>query len=313
MKIGLVGTGGVGGFVAAFLAQGVHQVVALARGAHLQAIATKGLRLDGELAQLTVTNLQVAERGQALGACDLVFVAVKTFDLDDCMPDLRAMVADHTVVVPLLNGITSADLLAERLGAARVIPGIIYVNSWVEAPGVIKQVGQLAKIVLGEAAGGVSERLHRLSDVITSAGIACELEQDVTRRNWEKFLGFEPMAVIGALSRSTIGTFRAHAQTRELLLSLMEEVARIGRAKGVALPADAVTKRMVIVDGLAEGATISMQRDLMAGRRSEFIEQSVGLLALAKSLGVPTPAHDHYIPLLLLQEQAARAAQGKVS
>lgn len=308
MRIGIAGAGGVGGLLGAFLARQGTQIALLARGAHLTALRERGLRFEGTLGSFTVQGFAVSDRGGELGRCDAVIVAVKTWQLEATLAELRPMVGDGTVVIPLQNGIGAWDRLARELGEPAVAGGIIYVNSWVEAPGVIWQLGPLARVVLGERAGGVSPRLAAIAELLRQAGIAAELEPDVLRRNWEKFLGFEPMALVGALSRSTIGTFRADAGARGVLRALMSEVAAIGRRRGVALGDDAVERRLAIIDGLPQDATISMQRDLMSGRPSELMEQSVGLLALARELGVATPVHEICVPLLRLQEAAARAA-----
>jgi 2-dehydropantoate 2-reductase len=307
MRVGIVGTGGVGGLLGGLLARQGTEVALLARGAHARALRERGLHVQGTIGEITVTPAAVAERGSELGACDVVFVAVKTWQLGGVVADLRAMVREGTVVVPLQNGITTWDRLAGDLGDGAVAGGIIFVNSWVAAPGVIRQLGTLVRVVLGERAGGTSARLAVIRDLLVCAGVTVELAADVVLCTWEKFLGFEPMAVVGALSRSAIGTFRADAAARGVLVALMGEVAAIGRAKGVALAADAIARRLAIIDGLAHDATISMQRDLMAGRPSELMEQSVSLLALARSLGVATPVHDVCVPLLALQEASARA------
>lgn len=306
MRIGIIGTGGVGGLLGGLLARHGVEVALLARGAHGAALRRNGLRFEGTLGDFSISGFAVAERGQELGVCDVLFVAVKTFQLADALPELCAMAGPHTVVVPLLNGVGAWDVLIRALGEQRVVGGIIYVNSWVAAPGVIKQLGPLARVVLGERGGGERARLTRLAELLARTGISCEVVPDVLRRNWEKFLGFEPMALVGALSRSPIGVFRAAAATRGILLALMEEVAELGRARGVALDPGAVARRVQIIDGLAEDATISLQRDLMAGRPSELMEQSVALLATARKLGVPMPVHELYVPLLELQERAAR-------
>lgn len=306
MKLGIIGTGGVGGLLGGLLARQGAEVALLARGAHARALRERGLHVQGTIGEITVTPAAVAERGDELGPCDVVFVAVKTWQLGGVLADARAMMREGTVVVPLQNGVTTWDRLAGELGDGAVVGGIIFVNSWVAAPGVIRQLGTLVRVVMGERTGGTSARLTAIRDLLVRAGVAVELATDVVRSSWEKFLGFEPMAVVGALSRGSIGTFRADAAARGVLVALMDEVAAIGRAKGVALPADTVPRRLAIIDGLAHDATISMQRDLMAGRPSEFMEQSVGLLALARSLGVATPVHDVCVPLLALQEASAR-------
>lgn len=306
MRVGVAGAGGVGGLLGGLLARHGADVALLARGEHLGALRARGLRIEGTLGDFTTDRFAVSDRGSGLGTCDVVFVAVKTWQLERTIAELRPMVGDGTVVVPLQNGIGAWDLLARELGERAVVGGIIFVNSWVDAPGVIKQLGPNVRVVMGERGGGTSPRLTAIADLLGRAGITAELEPDILARNWEKFLGFEPMALVGALSKSPIGTFRADPGTRGVLVALMHEVAAIGRRRGVALSDDAVERRLAIIDGLALDATISMQRDLMSGRPSEFMEQSVGLLALAKELGTLAPVHEICVPLLLLQERAAR-------
>lgn len=315
MRIGIIGTGGVGGLLGGLLARHGVEVALLARGAHGEALRRDGLRFEGTLGDFSISSssFAVAERGDQLGLCDVLFVAVKTFQLAEALPQLCAMAGPRTVVVPLLNGLGAWDVLVRALGEQRVAGGIIYVNSWVAAPGLIKQLGPLARLVLGERGGRDRARLETLgalAELLPRVGVACELVPDVLCRSWEKFLGFEPMALVGALSRSAIGVFRAEPATRAILLALMEEVAQLGRARGVALSADAVARRLQIIDGLAEDATISLQRDLMSGRPSELREQSGALLELARAAGVAMPVHELYVPLLELQERAARAAAG---
>lgn len=307
MRIGIAGTGGVGGLLGGFLARHGADVALLARGAHRDALRERGLQIDGQLGQFTVTNVTVSDRGSELGACDVVFVATKTWQLEAILPHVRGMMGANTTVVPLLNGITAWDQLARDLGDGSVVGGAIFCNSWVDAPGVIKQIGSFVRVVTGERGGGASARLVAIRDLITAAGLTGEINDNIVTLLWEKFLGFEPMALVGALSRSTIGTYRHQPEVRAVLVALMEEVIAIGRKKGVSLSADVLERRMKIIDSLAQDATISMQRDLMRGKQSEFMEHSIGLLALAKSLGIATPVHDICVPLLLLQEQAARA------
>lgn len=312
MKIAIAGAGGVGGALAALLARSGAHVSLLARGAHGQLLRTRGLRFvsrpSGPLGDFTASLAAVSDRGDELGPADFLLVAVKTFQLPAALPHLRAMTGPRTVVVPLCNGVAAPSQLAAELGAERVAAGIIYVNSWIAEPGVIAQLGPAARVVLGERDGGEATRLAPLARALTAAGLTAELAADLPVRSWEKFLGFEPMAVVGALARSPIGTFRAEPATRSLLVALMEEVAALGRRRGVPLAPDAVTRRLAIIDGLAPDATISLQRDLMAGRVSELEEQSAALLELGRALEVPLPMHAITVPLLQLQERAARAA-----
>jgi 2-dehydropantoate 2-reductase len=123
---------------------------------------------------------------------------------------------------------------------------------------------------------------------------------------WDKFLFVEPWGTVGAASRAPIGVMRSVPETRALLESAMREVDALARARGVRLPADTVEAALRRLDAVPPDATVSMQRDLGAGRPSELDDQAGAVVRLAREAGVPVPAHDALYAALAPQERAAR-------
>lgn len=311
MRIAIVGAGGVGGLLAGLLSRAGTEVAVVARGDHARAIRDGGIEVDSPLGRFTAPVAAIGADPGALGRADAVLVAVKAWQVAALAPSLAPLVADGGVVVPLENGVEAAGQLAAALGEERVAGGLIAVLSWIDGPGVVKHVGAAPRLKMGERgarAGRPSPRLERLAASLRAAGAEVEVVGDVERASWEKFLLIEPWGTVSAAARAPMGAVRTTAETRALLLGLLEELARVARARGAALPDDAVAQTMAYLDRVPFEATASMQRDLGAGRPSELGDQTGAVVRLAREVQVPVPLHEALYALLLPQELAARGA-----
>jgi 2-dehydropantoate 2-reductase len=309
VRIAIVGAGGVGGVLAGLLVRSGAEVVVLARGAHADAIRSRGLVVDSPLGRFTASVAAVSEDAAALGPVDAALVAVKAWQVAEVAPSLAPLVARGGVAVPLQNGVEAAGRLAAALGDERVAGGLIAVLAWIDGPGVVKYVGAAPRLRVGERgarAGRGSPRLEALVAALRGAGVDAEVVADVERASWEKLLLIEPWGTLGAATRAPIGVLRADPGARALLVGLQQEVVRVGRARGVAIPDDAQAQTLARLDGLPAEATASMQRDLGAGRPSELDDQPGALVRLAREAGVPAPLHETLLTLLAPQEAAAR-------
>jgi 2-dehydropantoate 2-reductase len=240
---------------------------------------------------------------------DAVLVAVKAWQVAEVAPSLAPLVARGGVVVPLQNGVEAAGRLAAALGDGPVAGGLVAILAWLAGPGAVTHVGAPPRVKVGERgprAGRASPRLEALAAALRAAGVEAEIVPDVERASWEKFLLIEPWGALAAAARAPMGVTRAIPETRALLAGLQEELARVGRARGVALPEDAPARTLAFLDGVPAEATASMQRDLGAGSPSELEDQTGALVRLAREAGVPVPLHDALLALLLPQEAAAR-------
>jgi 2-dehydropantoate 2-reductase len=309
VRVAIVGAGGVGGILAGLLARSGVEVSVVARGAHGDAIRAHGLQVDSPLGRFTARVARVAADPAAIGPVDAALVAVKAWQVAEVAPSLAPLVAEGGVVVPLQNGVEAASRLAAALGEARVAGGLVAVLAWIAGPGAVKHVGAPPRVKVGErgaAHGGASPRLEALAAILRGAGVGAEVVGDVERETWEKLLLIEPWGTLGAAARAPVGVLRSDPAARALLAGLQEELARLARARGVALPADAPARILAVVDGVPAEATASMQRDLGAGRPSELEDQTGAVVRLAREVGVPVPLHETLHAVLAPQEAAAR-------
>ena len=166
-----MGSGGVGGYFGARLAAAGSDVTFIARGAHLDAIRTVGLRVESPLGDVTLHPAQATDRPGEIGPVDVVLFATKLWDTEVAGEACRPLMGPDTAVVSLQNGVDAEDSLAAILGAGHVMGGVSQIAAVIERPGVIKHNGDFATIIFGERDGVTTPRAEALRDALTDAGI----------------------------------------------------------------------------------------------------------------------------------------------
>ena len=300
MRILVMGSGGVGGYFGARLAQGGADVTFVARGAHLAAMRTQGLMVESPTEPLHLQSVKVTDDPATLGPVDLIMFGVKLWDTEQTARRLLPVIGPETAVISFQNGVQKDDMLRPIVGEQALAGGVAYVATTIARPGVIAQTGPMQRLVFGEFDGRPSARLEAFHAACIAGGINAEISPDIRRAIWEKFVFLVALSGSTAATRHTVGPIRANPQTRQFLFDLMQEVVAVGRAHGVALPEDFATQRMAFLDGLPAEMTASMHHDLMAGRPLELEWLSGGVVRLAEAVGVATPMNRAVRDMLLL-------------
>lgn len=292
MRIAVVGSGGVGGFYGGRLQQGGAEVIFVARGAHLAAMRENGLLIENETqGNLHLPKVTATDDIRHIGPVDLVLLGVKMWDLAAMAQQIRPLVGPDTAVLSLQNGVIKDDILRNVFGAQAVMGGVAYVGTHIARPGVIRQVGALQRMVFGEYDGKRSARAEALLAHALAGGIQGEISPDIRRTLWEKYTFLVGLSGTTATMRSTIGAIRTHPRARDFLYRLMQEVVAVGRAHGVALPADYADDRIAFADSVPVDMNSSLHHDLASGNRLEVEWLAGGVVKLGEAVGVPTPAN----------------------
>lgn len=291
MRIAVVGAGSVGGYLGARLAAAGAEVRLVARGAHLAAIRAHGLAVRSPLGDVHV-DVPATDDAAEIGACDVVLVGVKAYDLEDAAAaHLPHLVGPGSVVVPLQNGVDSAERLAAVVGRDQVIGGLAIIFAGIVEPGVVAHTGGPAKLVFGELDGTLSERVRRLEQWCAAAGIDAEASDDIRLALWHKYAFICAVAGTTAAVRLPLGEIRAAQASWALFRRLLEETYAVAAAAdGVAVPAGAVEERLAFAERLEAESYSSLHDDLVAGRRMELDALHGALVRRAGELGVPVPA-----------------------
>ena len=308
MRIAIIGAGGAGGYFGARWAEAGLDVTLLARGAHLQAILSKGLSLESPLGDAHV-NVPAVSRASEVGEVDVVVVATKSWQLRSLADVVQPLIGSNTIVFGLQNGVEAADILTTFVPPSCVLGATCRIISLIEEPGVIRHVGIEPTLTIGELPGSASAPIKFVTEVLDNAkGLTVEIADDIVVELWRKFLFFAPMSGLGSITQAPIGVFRSVRQSRSLLIRAVEEVFNLARAKGVRLPPESVEQTLQFIDGLPADGTSSLQRDFQDGVRTELEALSGAVVRQATDAGVATPVHTFFYSSLLPLELKARGS-----
>jgi 2-dehydropantoate 2-reductase len=305
MRIAIMGSGGLGGYFGARLAQGGADVHFIARGSHLEAMRSEGLRIDGP-EPLVLPKVNATDRPAEVGVADVVMLCVKLWDTEQAIAQMRPMVGPQTTVISFQNGVLKDQYLRAAFDARQLMGGVGYVATTIASPGVIRQTGPMQRLLFGEFDGAHSARGEALLAACLAGGIKAELCDHVVREIWQKFVFLVGLSGTTTTIRKTIGPIRSNPQTRAFLLDVMREVVAVGRAHGVPLAENYAEVRLQLADDVSPDMTSSMHHDLERGNRLEVRWLAGGVVELGQAKGVPTPLNRAISDILALHAEGAR-------
>ena len=295
----IVGTGGVGGSIAGFLALGGKQVTCIARGAQLEAIRQDGLHLKSDLKGEHWLKVPACTADAYEGKADVIFVCVKGYALDSIQDLLCRVATPDTLVVPILNVYGTGERLARLVPEVTVLDGCIYIVGFISGPGEITQSGSVFRLVYGARSSQpvARERLDALAEELRGCGIKVDVSEDINRDTFIKW-----SFISAAYFDVPMGEVQHAGEVRDVFAGLSRESTEIGHRLGITFPQDQVAYNLMVVDKLDPSSTASMQKDLAHGHESEIQDLAHGheseiqgilfdMIALGERLGVEMPTY----------------------
>ncbi len=305
MRIAVMGAGGVGGYFGGLLARAGNEVTLIARGPHLEAIRARGLQIKSQWGDFSVDVDTTDAPGQVVGPVDLVVLSVKTYQNAAAIAALTPLVGENTALLTLQNGVESYEEVARVVGQDRVLAGAAYIETMVEAPGVIRQRGDVMRIAFGETNGQRTPRAQSILETFQAAAIPTELSDDVVRELWTKSLFISTMAGMTSAARSPMSQLLQHREAQEMILAAMREVEAVARARGVKLAPDVVDSTMAYMETSAKDLHASMHTDLELGRPLELDALNGAIVRIGQQVGVPTPVNSLLYAILIVHKDGA--------
>ncbi|MFN2543328.1 MAG: ketopantoate reductase family protein [Actinomycetota bacterium] len=299
MRILVVGTGGVGGYYGARLAEAGNDVTFVARGANLEALRRKGLEVRSDFGDLKLDRVDATDAAQ--GPVDAAVICVKTYDNDSAARAMENAVGDGTILCSLQNGVDNELFFGERFPRATVIAATSRIVAWLEEPGVVVQRGPDVGVTLAPFDPGDMPQVQAVEEAFADTGVHVTVSQDAQAVLWMKLAGIASVGTITAYGRCTIGQAFADPRLARLMQDVCAEVDAVAKARGIALPEGACDTILAYARNMSDDFNSSMARDVEGSRPLEVESITGAVVRYGEEAGVPTPANrtilDELLPL----------------
>ena len=309
MNVLVMAAGSVGGYFGGLLAKAGNDVLFVARGENLSAIADRGLIVESVTSGDFTVEASATERPDGSWIADLVVFCVKSYHNSVAIDTISPAIGPETAILTLQNGIGSGDELSAALGEQRVMLGAAYVEAAHPGPGLFQELGGACRIVFAEQDGNPSQRGTEIKQTFANAGIDSEIAEDIGQALWNKLVYICGLSGMTCITHSSFAEVMDSPETRAMTLSVLNEAAAVGRAAGVDLAPDLVDSIMSNFIEDADHLISSMHADLTADKPMEFGNLNGKVSELGRQLGVSTPINDFITACLTPQHKRALAAR----
>ena len=298
-KVCIVGPGAMGSFYYwKFHQAGFEQTALLAGGERARRLKDNGIRINGQTVPARVVTPENSDY-----LVDLVIVAVKYHHLDQVVTDMQNVVADNTLIVSVMNGIDSEEILARTYGWDQVLYAIALGIDAQRLPDQVRVTNQ-GTVYFGEKRNQqLTPRVKRVEELFQAADIAYQIPEDMIRVMWWKYMINVGVNQVSAVLRAPFGTFQKSQYARDLMQEAMQEVINVAGSKGIQLGTGDIESWLQVMDTLDPEGRTSMCQDVLAGRKTE-VEMFAGtLLNMGREHNVPTPLNGYLFQFLRAIEQ----------
>ncbi|MCK9179695.1 MAG: 2-dehydropantoate 2-reductase [Bacteroides sp.] len=295
LKYLVIGAGGVGGNLAAFLTLSKKNVSLIARGKNLDVLQKDGLTLQSDLfGEVRVQNIVALAETDYYEKPDVIFLCTKGYSIEDTIPFLNRVVSEHTLVIPLLNGFHIGRSIQERLHRGVVLEGCIYILGTLLQPGVVRQQNSIFRIVFGVPNNGTKpslEIIKKIESDLKESRIKVNVSDDIELDTFMKWSFISATALVGAYFNQTMGALQREGDSRDAFIKLSSECESLAIAMNLKLPKSLVEANLQVLHNTAEEATSSMQKDIASGKESEIKALVFDVISLGNQYNVSMPTY----------------------
>ena len=303
MKFVIMGAGGVGAYFGGLLAKKGHDVTLVARGEHLKALQENGLTVKSVHGDFHI-RLNAVEDPKEIGEADVVLITTKAIRVKETAEQILPVLKEDSMVITLQNGVGNAETIADVVGKEKVLGGLTYIETTIEAPGVISQKSEKRDIVFGEMNGESSERAKKLFEVLKDAEIPTVLSENIQRDLWKKFIFISSFSAVTTITETVSGDIFSFPKTDELFRHLLQEVYFVAKANQIELTEEDMEDAYLFAkEKMAPTTKSSMQRDFEKRKPLEIDSLSGAVVRFGKAVNMDTPYHETVYSVLKLKEK----------
>lgn len=287
-KILIAGIGGVGGYFGGKLAHFYEgnpsvEISFIARGEHLKKISGQGLEVITQNEHFVARPKNATDQASVIGKVNYLLLATKSYDLENMLQTVKENVDEHTVIIPLLNGVDHRKKIEQYFPYATIADACVYIVARKTAPGRIENSGNIQKFYFGVQDQNLPS-LEILLAILQQAGIEAYCSMDIQSIIWEKFIFLSPIACVTSYYNRNIGEVLEQEDSKSDLIQLLDEIISTAPQNVMAGLSDIRDKTITKWQSLPYSSTSSMHSDYQAGNKKTEIESLCGevLRALPK-------------------------------
>lgn len=292
MKYLIIGAGATGSSIGAFMSKANKDITLLARGKRYDFIKNNGISLDTISLGKFNEKINVANKDNYNQQPDVIFVCVKGYSIESVIPIIEKFAHKETIVIPILNILTTGEFLQTKFPHLLVTDGCVYITSNVQDNGTVKMHGDIFRIVFGvRDDNDYSDKLVAVKNDLLESHIDVILSNNIKRDALLKFSYVSAQAACGLYYNVTAEKIQQDGEIRECFISLVREIDLTAKAMGIQLGTDIVKRNLDILDDLLPSSSTSMQRDIYNGKQSEIDGLIYNVNRLAKQYNIELPTY----------------------
>ena len=265
----------------------------------IAALRQSGITINGKA--YVFNYIEPGDRSQP--PADLIIIAVKSPQLEQAIRDLRPFVGEGTIVISLLNGISSEDIVGGEIGMQHLLYAY-GIGMDAVREGYTVTYANMGRIVFGEKHNEVvAGRVQAVRDLFERANIGYQIPVNMEKALWAKFMMNTGINQVSAVLRASYGVFQQEGEARRLMLAASEEVLTVSRQIGIGLDDTDVQEFLRVLNTLHPSGKTSMLQDIEAGRRTEVDLFAGTVIQMGEKYNVATPVNETLYRIILAMEQ----------
>jgi 2-dehydropantoate 2-reductase len=294
VKYLVIGAGGTGGSIGAYMTKADKDITVIARGKHLEQIQKNGLVIEQKMKEsYTVSPIKAYDMEHYNEKPDVIFTCVKAYSLEDTIDFIKKVAHKDTVVIPVLNIYGTGAKMQKLLPNLLVTDGCIYIAAEIKQPGTILLSGDIFRVVYGvRKPEEYRPILEQVASDLKDSGITAIVSDNIKADALQKFSYVSPMAACGVYYDVDASSVQKEGKERDTFVELMKEIDSLAQAMDIHFNVDIIKTNLEILSKLSPTTTTSMQRDVKNGKNSEIDGLIFEVVRLGNKYGVPVPTYE---------------------
>ena len=295
-RIGIIGTGGVGGYFGGLLADKYYNsdtvdIIFIVRPKTEKIIREKGLKLTTPEFEKVIFPIFVSSNPDEIGELDYVICTTKSYQLEESILPLKKCITPETIIIPVLNGVDSKGKIESWFPQNEVLFGCVYLVSRQIEPGVILKTGNMHSFHFGSSTAPI-HKLSKLESILKEASIECYLTETIQKTIWQKYMFISSIASLTCYLNKSIGEIFENKEWTKMLTNLLQEVHSVAIANKIDISENIVEITLQQMKTLPYESTSSMHSDFQKGNLTEFESLTEYVSFLGQKLNVKTSTFD---------------------